>query len=219
MSEWDGKPDDAKEADDVMNGRKDHLKNDMNNDPGETGTDEEDNLDERLMEMLIRRHSVRQYTGKPIPPEKLNQIILAGLLSESGRGLKPWEFIIVRDRKTLIRLSDFRFSAAKFLVGADTAIVVLGDPNSSDTWVEDCSIAMAHMHLMADSIGIGSCWIQGRMRVAYDGRTSDQYVREVLKYPAHLKLEAILSLGMPAEHAGPTNVEMMPFNKIHINKY
>lgn len=208
MSEWN----EGKEPENTMN-------NDEIKDAQEVDSQEEDNLDERLMEMLIRRHSVRQYTGKPIPPEKLNQIILAGLLSESGRGLKPWEFIVVRDRKTIIKLSDFRFSAAKFLVGADTAIVVLGNPDASDTWVEDCSIAMAHMHLMADSIGIGSCWIQGRMRVAYDGRTSDEYVREVLKYPGHLKLEAILSLGMPAEHPGPTNVEMMPFEKIHINKY
>ncbi len=179
----------------------------------------EEAVDQRLMEMLIRRHSVRQYTGRQIPPEKLNQIILAGLLSESGRGQKPWEFIIIRDQKTLIKLSDFRFSAAKFLVGADAAIAVLGNPEVSDTWIEDCSIAMAHMHLMADSIGVGSCWIQGRERVAYDGRTSDDFARSVLQYPAHLKLEAVLSLGMPAEHANPTNVEMLPFSKIHINKY
>lgn len=34
----------------------------------------------------------------------------------------------------------------------------------TDVWTEDCSIAMSNMHLVADSLGLGSCWIQERCR-------------------------------------------------------
>ena len=39
------------------------------------------------------------------------------------------------------------------LEGADAAIVVIADPDKTDVWVEDASIAMANMHLAADALG------------------------------------------------------------------
>ena len=56
-------------------------------------------------------------------------------------------------------LSECRIGSAKMLQHADCAIVVFADAEKSDVWVEDCSIAMANMHLMADALGLGSCWI------------------------------------------------------------
>ena len=50
------------------------------------------------------------------------------------------------------------------LAGADLAVVVVGDEERSDTWTEDCSVVMENMHLMASVLGVGSCWIQIRLR-------------------------------------------------------
>lgn len=105
------------------------------------------------------------------------------------------------------------------LEGADTTIVVIADPEKTDVWTEDCSIAMANMHLMADSLGVGSCWIQGRLREAPDGRTTEEYLRELLQYPKGYKLEAILSLGMPDNHPGPYSIDELPMEKVHREKY
>ena len=170
---------------------------------------------ERLISDLLHRRSIRQYSGAPIPEEALNAILEAGLLSPTGRGRRPWEFIVVRDRDMLVRLSVCREGAAGMLAGADCAIVVLGDRERSDTIVEDCSIAMAYMHLAASSLGVGSCWIQGRLRTAPDGRTAEEYVRELFGFPDTWQLEAILSLGMPATPAPPRSLEDLPWEKVH----
>ncbi len=172
-----------------------------------------------LIQWMQRRRSVRRYTDEPITEEKLDAVLQAGLLSASGRGIRPWELIVVRRKETLLALSDCRVGSAKMLAGADAAIVVIADAGKTDVWTEDCAIVMANMHLMADSLGIGSCWIQGRLREASDGRSTEEYVRDLLHIPGNYRLEAILSLGMPLEHPEPRQTEDLPMEKIHRETY
>ena len=173
-----------------------------------------------LLSIFQQRHSIRKYTGAPIDDAALTQIIQAGLLSASSRSIRPWEFIVVKDKDMLRHLSECRTGAAWMLAGADAAIVVIANAEVSDVWIEDSSIAMANMHLMADSLGIGSCWIQGRLRTATSADsgtasiTTEDYVRECLHFPEGYKLEAILSLGMPAEEKTPPN-----FQSFHLRKF
>ncbi len=177
-----------------------------------TGTD--------LLQALQERHSIRNYTGEQVSMEQLNMILEAGLLSPSGRGRRPWELIVVRDKQKLIDLSSCRSGgAARMLVGADFAIAVVANAELSDTWIEDCSIAMSNMHVMASVLGVGSCWIQGRGREAMDENTTQEYVQKILQYPSGYELEAILSLGMPDEKKAAARIETLPFEKVHINKF
>lgn len=168
-----------------------------------------------LLEVMQRRRSVRLYTKEEVPEEKLNQILQAGLLSASGKGVRPWEFIVVRKKETLKNMAGSRAAGAQMLETADCAIVVLGDEEKTDVWTEDCSIAMANMHLMADYLGVGSCWIQGRNREASDGKRTEAYLRELLDFPENFRLEAILSLGMPRMHPKMRTLEELPMEKIH----
>lgn len=172
-----------------------------------------------LLEIMKNRRSVRNYTGEPVTEEDLEKILGAGLLSASGRAIRPWEFIVVRNKATLKRMAGSRAMGAKMLENADCAVVVLGDEEKTDVWTEDCSIAMANMHLMADSLGVGSCWIQGRLREASDGRTTEAYLRELLGYPEHYRLEAMLSLGMPENHPEPHALEELLTEKVHWEKF
>lgn len=178
-----------------------------------------------LLSIFQHRHSIRKYTGAPIDDAALTQIIQAGLLSASSRSIRPWEFIVVKDKDMLRRLSECRTGAARMLAGADAAIVVIANVEASDVWIEDCSIAMANMHLMADSLDVGSCWIQGRLRRATaadpgtDSVTTEDYVRECLHSPEGYKLEAILSLGMPAEEKASTELSELPVEKVHYEKF
>ncbi len=175
---------------------------------------------EDFLKALQKRRSVRNYSGEPVPMEKLNMILEAGMLAPSSRAIRPYELIVVRDKQKLIALSGCRMGgAARMLAGADLAIVVVGDEEKSDAWTEDCCVVMENMHLMASVLGVGSCWIQGRMREAMDSETTEDFTRNILQYPAECRLEAILSLGMPEEEWPQTPIEMLPFGKIHINKY
>ena len=172
-----------------------------------------------LLQVMMNRRSVRKYTGEPVPEEKLERILQAGLVSASGRRMKPWEFIVVKDKDKLCSLSKCREHGPSIIAGADCAIVVAADEEKTDVWTEDCSIAMANMHLMADSLGVGSCWVQVRLREAPDGRSAEEYIRELLAIPEKYKVEAILSLGIPAEHPEPHTAEELPKEKVHREKF
>ena len=172
-----------------------------------------------LLNLLQHRRSVRSYTGEPVPEDALQQILRAGLISASSRSLCPWEFIVVRDKETLSHLSRCRTAGAGMLSKADCAIVVVADEAKCDVWIEDCSIAMANMHLMADALGVGSCWVQGRLRETADGRTTEAFVRNLLGFPQEMRLQAILTLGMPAKHPDAHALEELPMEKIHQERF
>lgn len=169
-----------------------------------------------MLNAILHRRSVRQYTDEVIPEEKLNAVLYAGLAAASSKNRRPWEFVVVRSKEMLAKLSDCRPSAGNLLEKCDTAIVVAADSELVDVWVEDCASAMTQMHLMADALGIGSCWLQVRLRTAPDGsRATQDVVRELLGIPEKYSVMAILTLGMPANHPGPRTVDDLPLNKIH----
>ena len=172
-----------------------------------------------LLETMQNRRSVRSYTGEKIAKEKLDKILQAGLLSASGRSRKPWEFVVVQEKEMLEKLSHCRVGAAKMLENAGCAILVFANPEKTDVWVEDCSIVMSNMHLMADSLGLGSCWIQGRLREAENGESTEVYCRKLLNVPEEYVLEAILSVGILKEHPKAHTLEELEKEKVHYETY
>lgn len=65
------------------------------------------------------------------------------------------------------------------LADADAAIIVIGDTEKSDAWIEDCSIAMILMQLEATELGIGSCWVQCRGRTTPQGTGTEDRIKSL----------------------------------------
>lgn len=172
-----------------------------------------------MLNAILHRRSVRRYTDEPIPQDKLDAILHAGLAAASSKNRRPWEFVLIRERETLNALCDCRPGAANLLGGCNAAIVVCADAEAIDVWVEDCASAMTQMHLMADMLGVGSCWLQIRSRQSADGRSTEDVVRETLGIPGKYGVMAILTLGMPAEHPAPHTVGELPTSKIHHERF
>ena len=153
-----------------------------------------------LVDILKKRKSIRKYTDENISDEVLNQIIEAGKLAPSGRNKKPVKLIPIRDKETLEYLSNTRSLGSQILAGANAAIVVVGDSELSDTWIEDCSIAMMIMQLRATELGIGNCWVQVRGRYLDEtGELTADLIKSKLNIEDKYSVECMLSLGMPAE--------------------
>ena len=72
-----------------------------------------------LLEIMKNRRSVRRYTGEPIPEEFITKILQAGLLSPSAHNTKLWDFVVVRDKEMLKKLSEAKPMSAGMLAGAD----------------------------------------------------------------------------------------------------
>ena len=78
--------------------------------------------------------------------------------------------------------------------------MVVGDSELSDTWIEDCSIAMMIMQLRATEFGIGNCWVQVRGRYLDEtGELTADLIKSKLNIEDKYSVECMLSLGMPAE--------------------
>lgn len=168
---------------------------------------------------MMHRRSVRQYTSDPIPEDALQKILYAGLAAASSKNRRPWELIVVQNRDTLDALCACRPGASNLLNGCTAAIVVAADAELVDVWIEDCASALTQMHLMADALGIGSCWLQVRLRKTAEGRDTQDYVRQVLSIPAKYGVMAILTLGMSVNHPGAKHVEDLPLEKIHRERF
>ncbi|HHV38016.1 MAG TPA: NAD(P)H nitroreductase [Tepidimicrobium sp.] len=172
-----------------------------------------------MLELLMNRRSIRKYKKNSIEKEKIDAIIKAALTSPSGRNKKPWELIIVQDKKLLKALGATRGSASYHIQSAPLAIVVLADPSITDIWIEDTSIISVIIQLVAESLGLGSCWVQIRERFDVDGNTIESMVKDILSIPENLKVESIISIGYPDEVKDPHGEEDLPFDKIHYNRY
>jgi len=168
-----------------------------------------------LIELMRRRRSIRKYSDEAIPEDKLTQILQAGLLAPTSRGMRPWEYYVVKDKDILKKLSQAKQHGAALIAGCDTAIVVSADSELADTWIEDSSIALAYMDLAASSLGIGSCWVQMRMRKDEKGGDAEQNVRQIMGIEDPFRVVGVLALGVPAEEKQPYDTEGLKWEKVH----
>ena len=172
-----------------------------------------------FMDLIANRRSIRRYTPDPIEPENIELLKEAALRAPSSRGVNPWEFIFITDRSLLEKLSGAKPHGSSFLKNAQLGIVVCADPEKSDVWVEDASIATIFIELAAASLELGSCWIQIRERMHDETQTAEAYIAQLLNIPSHLKVESMIAIGYPAESKPPHTKEELQKEKIYLNQY
>ncbi len=174
---------------------------------------------DEMIDLLRSRRSVRKFTNRAIEPEKVELLKEAALRSPTSRNIRPWEFVFVDDRELLRQLALSKPHGAAFLQSATLAVVVCADGDKSDVWIEDCSIASILVQMVAQSIGLGSCWIQIRNRMFDDRATSAEHVRSLLSMPNNIRVESIIALGYPAEEKEPISQDDLDYAKVRTNSF
>ncbi|HUV02753.1 MAG TPA: nitroreductase family protein [Desulfobacteria bacterium] len=168
-----------------------------------------------MLDLLRKRRSVRTYQNKPIEPKLIELLKEAAVRSPTSRNFRPWRFLFVTDKTKLAALSRAKPSGSSFLKGAALGVVVCADDTESDVWIEDCAIASILLQLTGQSLGLGSCWIQIRKRMHDDTKTSaEDYVKDLLGLPEHMKVESIIAFGYPDEAKPPIPKEQLEYSKI-----
>lgn len=143
------------------------------------------------------RRTTRMFTSVPLLPQEVSAILEAGDLAPSSRNRRPVRLFPVTDEGLIRRLSLCKDSGTKALETCTFAVIVAADPSVSDVWIEDCSIASIMMQLQAEDMGIGSCWIQIRLRTV-GGRDSSDAVREIADIPSDLAVLSVIAFGRSA---------------------
>lgn len=174
---------------------------------------------DNFLELLRNRRSCRRFTDEPVAQDAVATIMKAALMAPSGHRINPWEFILVEDKETLKALSVSKAAGAALVEGAAMAVVVIADTTKSDVWVEDCSIASILMQLAAEELGLGSCWVQIRLRKDADGNAAEDNVRRLLGVPTQYSVLSIVAIGHKARDSKPFDEENMQWEKVHIARY
>jgi nitroreductase len=167
-----------------------------------------------MLELLLKRRSIRHFQDRKIEREKIEILQKCVLLSPSSRNRRPWEFFFVTESSLIKNLSISKPTGSSFLREAPLAIVVVGLPELSEAWIEDCSIASIIAQLAAESIGLSSCWIQIRNREHDHNQSASQFIRTLLEIPENKEIESIIAVGYPAEKKEPYREEDLDFQKI-----
>jgi len=150
-----------------------------------------------LLELIKNRVSVRDYDpNKNIETESLYKIAEAGRLAPSAANRQPWKFLFVSSVEMLEKIRPCYHR--QWFKNAPHILVIVGDKDQA--WVRqadnynaletDLTIAMDHMILAAESLGISSCWI-----AAFDNET----LRNALKLTDNEIVYSITPLGYPGD--------------------
>lgn len=173
-------------------------------------------MDIDFHQLLFNRHSIRKYKTEPLDAESVKQILEAGLLSPSSKSSRPWQFVVVEDREKLIMLSKCKVAGALPIANAALSIVICADPEKSDVFVEDCSVAATFIQLQAAALGIGSCWIQIRERYDSNEDPAQNLIKDILNIPDFLQVVQVITLGISDENRRPVDPAKLLWEKVHL---
>ncbi len=170
-------------------------------------------------ELVAMRRSMRKYTEEQLQPEDVATIMRAALMAPSSKGKRSPEYILVEDKHTLHQLSECKAVGSDFLKDAALAVVVCADPEKSDVWIEDASVAAMLVMLQAEDLGIGSCWVQVRQRQDAMGNNTEDIVHELLGVPADHRIVCMIALGHKGMERKPQNEERLQWENVHTDQW
>lgn len=172
-----------------------------------------------MLDLLLKRRTIRKYKEQEIEKNVLDKILLGALTSPSSKNRRPWELIVVKDKEILEKLGETRGPASRPIKYAPLGIVIAANPDASEIWIEDASIIATVIQLTAESLGLGSCWVQVRNRVSESNENVGDLVKGILNIPENYHVESMIAIGYPDEERKPHDPETLPFDKIHYNSY
>jgi len=162
-----------------------------------------------FLELATRRHSVRNYSERPVEKKKIEYLLECARLAPSACNRQPWRFLVVRSEE---RRSALQSCYERSWFGrAPLYIVVCADDDAA--WHRtfdnrnhadvDAAIAAEHICLAAEEQGLGSCWV-----CAFD----PEKCIEALGLEAPLRPVAILPIGYAADDT-PQPKNRRPLNE------
>lgn len=167
-----------------------------------------------FMDLLKKRRSIRKFKSDPVEEDKIKTLKEAILRAPSSRGRNPWRFAFITDKNLIDKLSEAKASGSQLLKGAPLAVVVCGDSNVTDVWVEDCSIASIFLQLAAEDIELASCWVHIRNRKNKHDELSSDYIKRVLDLPENLDVLSVIAIGYPDETKDGHSFDSLEWDKL-----
>lgn len=136
-----------------------------------------------VMKTIMHRRAIRRFENKQIAEEEPEQILQAGLYAPSAGGRQGVIFAVSQNKEVNEKLgkikqanSNIRMATAGNYISKEQpsiaddpklinafydapTVITMFAPRNFLFSVDDCAVAAENMMLMADSMGVGSCYI------------------------------------------------------------
>jgi Nitroreductase len=164
-------------------------------------------IENEVLACIHGRRSTRRFEERQVEPEQLETLLDAAVWAPSGGNNQSWLFTAVQNREALLKLNDLvregfqhwipdddypgklgakagsQKEGYNFYYHAPTLVIASNRPNYENA-MADCALALENLFLAAQSIGLGSCYIN-----QLHWLRNDPGVRDYL-----------FKLGIPKEH-------------------
>jgi len=141
--------------------------------------------------------AVRQLRPDPLPDDVVRNILEVGRWSGSAGNRQPWEFVVVRDRDMLRRLSQIDGANAGHLATASIGIAIVIHPEVPDLDAYDEGRLAERLLLAAAAQQLGAA--VGHFTGPGDTWAASAEAKRLLGIPEQLLLRETISIGYPAE--------------------
>jgi nitroreductase len=164
-------------------------------------------LQNEVINAIHTRRSTRNFTGRQVGPEQLETLLDAAIWAPSGGNNQSWLFTAIQNQELLLKLNELvregfqrwvpdddypgklgakaasQKESYNFYYHAPAVIIASNKPNYENA-MADCALALENIFLAAQSIGLGSCYLN-----QLHWLRNDPGVRDFL-----------FELGIPKEH-------------------
>ncbi|MBB6215924.1 nitroreductase [Anaerosolibacter carboniphilus] len=166
------------------------------------------------MDAILSRKSIRKYKDIKVSDEIIEELLKAGMAAPSAGNEQPWEFIVLRDKEIMKKITEVH-PYSKMLLEADVAIVVCGDESKEvykGFWVQDCSAATENILVAVEEKGLGAVWLG-----VYPMEDRVDAIKEILNLPSSVIPLSILPVGYPDEQRKPA--DRFDKTRIHFDRW
>ncbi len=184
------------------------------------------------LEAIMTRRSTRSYKPAAVEPEKLQQIIDAGRHAPSGGNNQTCHFLVVQNPEVLKKLAALAENAfAKMEVTPETysslkmsinlskkggyvfhynapVLIIVANQKNYGNNMADSAVAVENMFIAANTLDLGSCWINQLHWLTEDAEILS-YLRE-LGLKENERVYASLVVGYAKSEDGLPNRKPLP---------
>ncbi|WP_071026673.1 nitroreductase family protein [Peptoniphilus raoultii] len=157
-----------------------------------------------FLDLTKKRRSIRKFTDRKITDEEIDYIFECALRAPTAKGRDALKYFIIKDKKSIEKISEFKKMGSAFVPGANLVIVVISDKLlAENTFHQDACIAASYLQLAIADKGLGSTWVNVTDAVDKDGNLSQDVLHRMLKLEDKYNVECLIALGEPGEEKGP----------------
>ena len=170
-----------------------------------------------LDKAIQERKSVRKFSNKKPDWRDIIEAIDSARYSPMSGNNYSLRFVLIDNKEKIKKLAEA--SQQSFVATAQYVVIVLTDPNKTLSLFEDraqkylklqAGAAIENFLLKIQEYGLSSCWV---------GHFVDYLVRETIKAPENLEVEAILPVGYE-QKPGVAQRRKIDLNRIiYFNEY